>query len=556
MPSAIEEARAAYAVQSWRQALSKFDEAAAEGSLGIGDYESWAVSAHLVGEDDRCASALEAGHLAAVDAGDVTAAARCAFWLAFHLMMKGKMAQAGGWLARTEAVVSEAGIDCVVSGYLLIPKLLGALGAGDTASAQQLAAQAIEVASRFQEPELRTFGTLGHGQALLAAGDTDGATRRFDEAMVSVTAGEVGPVVRGIVYCAVILECVQLYDFERAAEWTEALSRWCDSQPDLVPFRGQCLVHRSQVQQAAGDWPRAAASAEAACVHLNEPPHPALGLANYQEAELYRLRGQFDEAEASYRKASRHGHAPMPGLALLELARGRAEAAASSVVGALAEPGHPAQRPGLLVAAVEILRAAGDNAAARAAAEELAERAAASGSPALKAMAAQAMGSVLSSEGDMNAAGQALGEALRIWQGLRMPYETARASVLLGLTCAATRDQTSAELHFANAREIFEELGAAPDLERLRSLTAGLVGPVESRTGPAGVDSLSAREAEVLVHVATGLTNREIAEALVISQHTVGRHLENIFTKLGVSTRAAATAWAYEHHLVGERSRA
>ena len=555
MSSALDQARDAYAGQSWRQALTKFDEAAADGSLGVDDYESWAVSAHLVGEDDRCANALETGHLAAAGAGDVTAAARCAFWLAFHLMMQGKMAQAGGWLGRAEAVISEAGLDCVVSGYLLIPKLLGALGEGNAKAARELAAQATEVATRFHEPELRTFATLGHGQALLATGDTDGATRHFDEAMVSVTAGEVGPVVRGIVYCAVILECVQLYDFERAAEWTDALSRWCDSQPDLVPFRGQCLVHRSQVQQAAGDWPRAVASAEAACIHLTDPPHPALGLANYQEAELCRLRGQFDQAEAAYRRASRHGYPPMPGLALLELTRGRADAGASSVRNALAEPGHPAQRPALLAAAVEILRAVGDHSAARAAAEELSGKAAASTSPALKAMAAQAMGSVLTSEGDMNAGGDQLREALRIWQGLRMPYETARVSVLLGLTCAATRDQTSAELHFGNARDIFEELGAEPDLERLRSLTAGLVGTVESGTTPAGVDRLSAREAEVLAQVAAGLTNREIAEALVISQHTVGRHLENIFTKLGVSTRAAATAWAYEHHLVGDHSR-
>jgi DNA-binding CsgD family transcriptional regulator len=402
---------------------------------------------------------------------------------------------------------------------------------------------------------LRAFSTLGHGQALLAAGDVAGATKRFDEVMVSVTAGEVGPIARGIVYCAVILECVQIYDFERASEWTDALGRWCDSQPDLVPFRGQCLVHRSQLQQAAGDWPSAVATAEAACVRLADPPHPALGLANYQQAELHRLRGEFDRGEAAYRAASRHGHQPMPGLALLELARGDAPAAASSIGGALEQPHDRKLRPALLAAAVEIRRAAGDLPGARSAAKELVALTDGVSSPAMRALAEQAMGSVLTAEGDTRAGAEQLRAALGTWQRLRMPYEAARASVLLGLACAATGDRTSAALHFDNAGQTFAELGAEPDLERLRSLTSGLVGRPVSGSEQAAAAGLSRREVEVLAHVMAGKTNREIAGELTISQHTVGRHLENIFNKLGVTTRAAATAWAYEHDLAGDRLR-
>lgn len=556
MASSLHLARAAYAAERWREALVKFDELASSGGLEIEDHERRAVCAHLVGEDDRCAEALENGHLAALAVGDVTAAVRCAFWLAFSLMMRGSMAQAGGWLARAEAVISDSGSDSVVSGYLLIPRILGALGAGDSASALELSRQSADLAARFQEPDLKAFSTLAYGQALLVSGDVAGATKRFDEVMVSVTAGEVGPIARGIVYCAVILECVQIYDFERASEWTDAFGRWCDSQPDLVPFRGQCLVHRSQVLQAAGDWPSAVAIAEAACARLAEPPHPAQGLANYQQAELHRLRGRFDSAEAAYRRASRHGHQPMPGLALLELARGDAPAAASSIGGTLDQPQDPKLRPALLAAAVEIRRAAGDLPGARSAALELAAIAEGASSPALSAMAAQAMGSVLTAEGDTRAGAEQLRDALGTWQRLSMPYEAARAGVLLGLACAATGDQTSAALHFDNAGETFAELGAAPDLDRLRPLAAGLVGRSRGGTDPAAAAGLSRREAEVLVHVAAGKTNREIAGDLMISQHTVGRHLEHIFTKLGVTTRAAATAWAYEHDLAGDRLRA
>ena len=130
-----------------------------------------------------------------------------------------------------------------------------ALESGDAAAARDLAVAATNVGRRFGDADLCAFGTLGHGQALIALDDTAGGTARLDEAMVSVTAGEVGPIATGIVYCAVILECMQLFDLQRATEWTEALRSWCDDQPDLVPYRGQCLVHRSQLMQASGDWP-------------------------------------------------------------------------------------------------------------------------------------------------------------------------------------------------------------------------------------------------------------------------------------------------------------
>ena len=537
MKSSVDRARAAFAQQEWAEAFSAYTATGGRG-LDCTDHERLAVCAYLLGKDDDCAEAWEAAHRAAVDAEDAPEAARCAFWLALCLLLRGNTAQAGGWLARAEGLI--AGVDCAATGYLAIPELLGALGAGDPATALDLAVTATGLGIRFDDADLRAFGTLGHGQALIAMGDTSGGTVRLDEVMVSVTAGEVGPIASGIVYCAVILECMELCDLSRASEWTGALSAWCDAQPDLVPYRGQCLVHRSQVMQAAGDWRTAMEAAESACRRLVDPPHPALGLACYQQAELHRLVGAFEAAEARYREASRNGYQPLPGLALLKLAQGNAGAAAATIQRVLQEPGNSRNRAALLSAAVDIHCAAGDMAAARAAAEELTAIAAASPADAIGAMAAHARGTVLLEEGDAAAALGELRTAATSWRLLHMPYEAARAAVLIGRACTAMGDGVSAALEFDNARATFTELGAMPDLARLSRLSRPEV----------EVATLTARERQVLAHVAAGRTNREIAAALVISQHTVGRHIENIFTKLGVTSRASATAYAYEHDLL------
>ena len=544
MTSSLEVARAAFADKAWRDACAAFEAAAAEAPLAAGDHEQLAVAAYLTGEDDTCVQAWEAAHRTALDADDHAQAARTAVLLALCLMLRGQMAQAGGWLGRAESVLEESGVECAASGYVLIPKVLHLLDS-DPATAAELAVQATAIAKRCGDADLRALGVLGHGQALIALGDTEAGVARLDEVMVSVAGGEVGPVVAGIAYCAVIIECLELYDLARAAEWTGALSDWCDAQPDLVPYRGQCLVHRSQLQQAAGRWPDALTTAESACRRLAEPPHPALGLARYQEGEIHRLLGDFDRAEAEYREASRCGLDPMPGLALLELAKGDVEAAATTIGRALTETRSPMARPPLLAAAVEIRRAAGDLTAARQAAEELAQIAAGSSSAVLRAMAAQALGTVLVAEGDPVAGLAQLRAAAKGWRSLGMPYEAARTAVTIALACAAVGDRTAAGLELDNARATFTELGAGPDLDRLAALGELATSPSE----PPG-ELLSAREAEVLAHLAAGKTNREIAEALVISQHTVGRHVENIFAKLGVSSRAAATAYAYEHRLL------
>ena len=516
-------------------------------STDASDYERAAIQAFLRGADDECATRWEGAHRTALAAGHVDEAARYAFWLGFLLMAGGQTARANGWLARSGSLIAHAGTECRASGYLLIPQGLTALEAGDPQRAQALGARAVEVGQRFNDADLRAFGTLCHGQALIAAGEPAAGLAKLDEVMLAVTAGELGAITTGIAYCAVILECVALFDLKRAAEWTEALSDWCDAQSGLVPFRGQCLVHRSQLQQAEGDWSAAIESALQACAQLAEPPHPALGLAHYQHGEMLRLQGDFTGAEHAYRDASRHGYDPVPGMALLELARGDGSAASATILRALAEAGPSVSRPALLGAAVEIHRATGDIAAARQASDELSAIAMRSNSKLLTAMADQAAGSVQMGYGKLPAALKALRAAAAAWRAAHMPYDVARTAVLLGLACAAMGDQIGAEVEFGTAKVLFGELAAAPDLNRVERLLAGLT--ADAGRGDAST-TLSTRELEVLAHLAAGRTNREIARRLVVSPHTVARHVEHIYAKLGVANRTAATAYAYEHHLV------
>jgi ATP/maltotriose-dependent transcriptional regulator MalT len=384
---------------------------------------------------------------------------------------------------------------------------------------------------------------LAGGQSRIALGEIDGGIRLLDEVMVSVTTGEVSPIASGLIYCAVIEACFDTYDLRRAAEWTAALHDWCTAEPDLVPYRGQCMVHRSEVLQARGDWTAALAEVELASIRLAEPFHPALGVARYQEGELRRLRGEFAAAAAAYHAAADLGRDPIPGAALLHLAEGDVEAAGAGLRRMLSE-GDPRYRPAVLAAAVEVHLANGEMEEARAASEELAGFADLVAMPLMYAIADFAAGAVLLAEGDGSGALVRLRRAGAAWRTLGMPYDAARCRVRIGLACRALGDDDAADVELGSARATFEQLGARPDIEWLDSLMA------DPRVAGGPQAPLTVRELEVLRLLATGRTNREIASDLVISVHTVSRHLQNIFVKLGLSTRAAATAYAYEHHLV------
>ena len=357
--------------------------------------------------------------------------------------------------------------------------------------------------------------------------------------MLAVVAGAVSPVVAGLIYCGVIATYKRVYAIDRAREWTAALSDWSEANQGFVSFRGACLIHRSELLQIAGAWPEALEEARSACRLVSGLEPGALSDAHHQEGEIHRLRGAFDEAEESFKLASQHGREPQPGLALLRLAQGRRDVAAAAIRRVVAEASDPLARAKLLPAAVEIFLAAGDRGAARAASGELDEIAAGFATEVLEGLAAESRGRVHLAEGDAQQALGPLRRAFWVWQKLGAPYLAARVRVELARACHALGDAEGGRMERDAARIVFDELGAATDLAALAH-DGGAKAP----------HGLTQRELQVLRLVAAGKTNKVIARELFLSEKTIDRHLSNIFVKVDVGSRAAATAWAYEHHVV------
>jgi ATP/maltotriose-dependent transcriptional regulator MalT len=332
----------------------------------------------------------------------------------------------------------------------------------------------------------------------------------------------------------------------RAHDWTEALHDWCDAQPGVVPYRGECLAHRAEIFSLRGRWPEALDEARRAYDALAPANRMGQGIAAYALADLHRLRGEIPAAEDAYRLASEHGRAPHPGLALLRLAQGQGEAARAAIDRAMAEPTRGRRRAEVFVAAVEIFLASGDVPAARRAADELNRIAGELNSDWLRAMAASAGGAVHLADGEPRQALAPLRDALTIWDDLDAPYEAALVRMLLGRACRALGDADGARMEWDAAARVFRACGAAPALASVEAMTQ----PSAADPPATGAAGLTSRELEVLRLIARGKTNREIARELDISEKTVARHASNIFTKLDLSTRAAATAYAFTHHLV------
>lgn len=536
--------REAYARSDWTQAFGALSAADQDLDLSADDLQRLTVAASLTGHDDEATDASERAHQAFLKAGEVGPAVRSAFWLGILHLRRAQHAPGVGWIARAQDLLEESGLEGPEHGYVRIPQALRALDAGDPETSLATFEEVRSIADRYDDPDLMALSRLGCGRALVAMADADRAAEMFDAAMVAVTAGDVSPIPAGIVYCGVVIGCREMFDLRRAQEWTAALSRWVARQPGLQPYRGQCLVHRSEIMQLRGDWSEAMEEADRACAHLEGPPtDPVMGMARYQQGELLRLRGEFARAEESYRQASEWGHPVQPGLALLRLAQGRIDDAGSAIRRVVEETAEDRmKRSRVLSAFVEITLAAGDVDAARAATDELEDLAADLDVVYLHAVAAAARGAVVLADGDPQAACVALRRAWSAWQELDAPYEAARVRLRMAEASRQLGDDDTADMELDAARRVFEGLGAAPDLARVAELAR-----TEEAAVPGG---LTPREVEVLRLVATGATNRQVADTLVISEKTVARHLSNMFTKLGISSRAAATAWAYEHDVV------
>ena len=537
---ALERGRELFARKAWGESYRLLQAADRDVPLEPEDLERLGIAAYLVGHDDDCDVITARAHQSFLERGDREGAARAAFWLAFALFGRGTMAPAAGWLARAERVLDEGQLDCVVRGYLLIPTAIRHIVQGDPAAAHDAFSQAAEIARRVADRDLASLACHGRGRTLIRLGRMSEGIALLDEAMASVIAGDVTPLVAGDVYCSVLEACQETFDLRRAYEWTTSLARWCATQPDLVRYRGECLLYRAEILQLRGNWSDAARDAQDACALLMS--RPMAGAAFYRLGDIHRLQGEFTQAEEAYTRAHERGRRPQPGLSLLRLAQGRSDAAAASIRGALLDTRAQAARARMLAAAAEILLVADDLASARAASAELSEIAIALGAPLLAAASAHAAGAVLLADGDVEAASTSLRQACEIWRDLEMPYEEANTCVLLATVCERRGDQDGRRLEIETARWLFTRLNAAPSLGRLAAPS--------DRTTPQLAGSLSEREAQVVRLLAAGKTNRAIADELFISEKTVARHVSNIFDKLGVSNRTGATVWAFQHDLI------
>ena len=539
MTGELERGRAHYERQEWTGAFRGLSRADRAAPLAAREREWLAMSAYLIGRDDDYMRVLERAHQAHLDSGERRRAVRCAFWLGFRLFLRGEVGRATGWFARAQRLLEGESRECAEQGYLLTPLVEQQIAAGEWEAAYACAARAADIGERCGDADLIACARHQQGRIRVEQGRVEEGLALLDEVMVAVGAGELSLLVTGLMYCSVIQACQAVYALGRAREWTAALTRWCE--PQMAAFTGVCRVHRAEILQLHGDWQGAIEEAQRARERVEGISKRTAAAAFYQQAEVHRLRGEFAVAAQAYRSASDGGFDPQPGLALLRLAEGRVDAAAAAIGRALGATTDRLARARLLPACVEIMLAAGDVPGADGPCSELESTAQTFNTDALGAMAAQARGAVQLAHGAVEAALCSLRRAFDLWQKAEAPYYAARARELTGLGCQSLGDHEGAALELEAAGAVYRKLGAMPDLARLASAQGAAPG---LRHG------LTKRELQVLRLVAAGDTNKAIAVELFVSERTIERHLSNIFTKLDLSTRAAATAWAYEHDLI------
>jgi ATP/maltotriose-dependent transcriptional regulator MalT len=489
-----------------------------------------------LGNLDGCIEARERAYSLYESAGDRLRAGQCAVWLFEHHRIKLRSAIAGGWLRRARRLL-EQDPKSVEFGQLVLKEIEGVHGSGDLDRAAELATSIIELARSLESLDLEAEALQAMGRVLIDAGRFAEGLGYFDEAMLYASEGRLGPYTTGKLHCSLISACEDLGDLRRAAQWTDATLRWAEDHP-LAMWPGICRVHRATLLQLRGDWQAAEREARRACEELDGFHMPNVAAGYIEIGEIRRRLGDLDGAEDAFNKAEELCGQRIAGVALLRLAQGRLEAASEIITRVLQEQRwNRLARGKLLPARVQIAVAVGDLDGAAAAADELGSIAAHYESPVLSAAALSAQGRLQLARGDSSSACRTLQAALQQWQLLEVPYEVATVRLLLGQACRSCGDEEGAVRSLDLAAEIFDRLGAALDARHTRDLGT-------PSALPAG---LTAREAEVLRHVASGRTNKDIAAALFLSERTIARHLSNIFVKIGVTSRTAATAFAFEN---------
>jgi DNA-binding CsgD family transcriptional regulator len=538
----LERGREAYRRRTWLTAYKSLYSADDAVPLAPGDLELLATSAYLIGHNGDGVSALNRAYHMYLNVGEPICAARCAFWLGLGLMEAGQTAHASGWFNRGRRLLERTAPKCVEQGYLLIPVAMQQFSQGEYQASDATATVVMEIGDRLEDFDLVTFALQVRGLALVKLGWVNDGLTLLDEAMAAVVAGELSsPLLTGLIYCNAIKVSHEIYELARAREWTAGLVRWREAQPEMVRFTDQCTVFRAEILHQQGAWRSALKEASWATERFSQAADKHAAIAFYRQGEVYRLLGEFAAAEDAFRRASQRGWQPQPGLALLRLTQGRTDAASAAIRRVVSETTEPFERARLLPAYVEIMLGTGEITHARDACRELTEIAEGRSDGALGAMAAHARGAVELANGNARMALISLRHACQVWQNLGSPYEVALVRVAIGLACHSLGDNDGADLELDAARDVFLQLGAVHDVRRHGTLA-------QARSSYPG--KLTSRELQVLRLVAAGTTNKVIATQLMLSERTIDRHVSNILTKLSVPSRAAATAYAYQHRLV------
>lgn len=536
----LDAARTAFAHHRWDEARGGYTRAREEIDLGADDLAALAECAWWQGDIEECLATYEEAYRLYLH-GEQPAtrqAAKLAMDVGIFWFLRGEEAIGSGWIGRARRLFDDEP-DCAEKSYLRWMEFKQALGDADFDAALDIAREVTDAGNRHGDETLTALGLVAEGVATIKRGEVDRGLAIVDEAMLPVVAGTIDPTWSGDIYCQIMGVCHELADYGRAQEWTDATARWCEGFPNAVMFLGICRIHRAHLMDLSGDWDRAEEEALRLCDELASMNSEAVAEGHYELGEIRRQRGDLDGAEEAYARAHSMGRDPQPGLALVRLAQGKPQAASAAVEGALMTAVDPLERARLCGAQVEIALATGDVAVATRAADEVRRASERYGSVGLAAAAAQALGAAALADGAPEVALTHLREACRQWKAIGAPHRMARARELLARAHQALGNGDAAELELDAAAAEFERLGAQLDLDRLAAL----------RSGPARPAGLTPREVEVLQRVAEGKTNREVAEALFLSEKTVARHLSNIFTKLDVSSRTAAAAYAFEHDL-------
>ena len=508
-------------------------------SLSAAELDQLGESLFWLDRPDESIAVLGRAFTAHVAEGDHAGAAMAAWQLFYDHALVGEMALANGWLERTRREAGHAA-DSAVAGFLAVAESDLAAGVGAVEDAVAHAEQAVELGRATGDADLTAMALQAKGRALVACGQLDDGIIALDEAMVAVVNGELTPLFTGWVYCSALSTCHDLADLTRAIEWSDSAMRWCDDLQQGRLYPGICRLHVVELATLRGTWETAAVMARQACDELTSHDPRYAGEAHYLIGELHRMAGDLDLGEEAFTRAHQLGRVPQPGLARVRLAQGRLDAAVNGLRLALEPPPlAPLRRTELLATLAEAHLAADDTDAAADAAASMTDVVSGSASVYLDAVKRSTEAQVLLARGDALAACQRAGEAVERFQGLGLPYDEARAREIRGAGARVIDELDTAQLELTTARDTYQRLGAEPDERRVAALL-----------GEAPPSPLSSREIEVLRLVARGGTNKEVAGELVVSEHTVARHLSNIYTKLGVGSRSAATAWAYERSLI------